>query len=113
MQIQWEKTRFEPKKNVGKTGIMRFSKTRRKLAVVLRLSSNFQGSQPFDCKRCAKNKIGLFTGKKITFWSKILRKNGFFNVLRQGSRKTLRKFAVKLQLSSNSQGSRPCGREKR
>ncbi len=25
MQIQWEKTRFEPKKNVGKTGFMGFS----------------------------------------------------------------------------------------
>ena len=78
----------------------------RKFAVLLRLSSNFQGSQPFDCKRWAKNKIGHFIQKKIKFRTKKRRKNGFFKVFRQGSKKTLREFDVLLRLRSNLQGSR-------
>ena len=80
-----------------------FRKTLRKLAVLIRLNSNLQGIRLFDCKRCANNKIDHFTWKKIRFWAKELRKNGFFGVFRHYSRKTLPKLAVLLRLSSNLQ----------
>ena len=82
-----------------------FRKTLRKLAVLLRLSLSLQGSRLFDCKRCAKNKIDLFSWKKTRFWAKTFRKNGFFEVFRHYFRKTLGKLAVLLRLSSNFQGS--------
>ena len=53
-----------------------------------------------------KIKIDHFSSKKFKFWAKKRRKNGFFGVFRQYFRKTLRTFAVLLQLSSNLQGSR-------
>ena len=83
-----------------------FRKTLHKLAVLLRLSSNLQGSRLFDCKGCANNKIDQFSWKKIMFWAKKRRKNGFFVVFRHYFRKTLAKLAVLLRLSSNLQGIR-------
>ena len=95
-----------------------FRKTLRKLAVLLQLSTNLQGIRLFDCKRCANNKIDRFSFKKIRFWSKKRRKNGFFVVFRHYFRKTLPKLAVLLPLSSNLQGSlllkcRRCANNKR
>ncbi len=76
---------------------------------MLRLSSNLQGSRPFDFRRCANNKVNHFIGKKISFGSKKRRKNGFFGVFRQDSRLSFRKSAVLLRLKSNLQGSQPFG----
>ena len=83
-----------------------FRKMLRKLALLLRLSSKLQGIRLFNCKRCAINKIDHFSFKKIRFWAKKRRKNGFFWVFRHYFRKTLRKLAVLLQLSSQAQSSR-------
>ena len=83
-----------------------FRKMLRKLAVLLRLSSKLQGFRLFNCKRCAKNKIDHFSFKKIRFWAKKLRKNGFFVVFRQYFRKKLPKLAVLIQMSLNLQDSR-------
>ena len=105
-----KKNRFWAKKlrKNGFFGVFRyyFRKTVGKLAVLLQLSSNLQGSRLFDCKRCANNKIDLFIWTKTRLWAKIFRKNGFFGVFRHYFRKTLGKLAVLLQLSSNLQGSR-------
>ena len=83
-----------------------FRKTLRKLAVLLRLNSSLQGIRLLDCKRCANNKIDHFRWKKIRFWAKKLRKNGFFGVFRHYFRKTHRKLADLIQLSLNLQDSR-------
>ena len=82
-----------------------FRKMLRKLALLLRLSSKLQGIRLFNCKRCAINKIDHFSFKKIRFWAKKRRKNGFFVVFRHYFRKTLPKLAVLLRLSSNLQDS--------
>ena len=108
--FSWKKLGSGPKsfeKN-GFFGVFRhyFRKTFGKLAVLLRLSSNSQGSRLFNCRRYANFKIDHFTWKKIRFWAKKRRKNGFFGVFRTYFRKTLRKLAVSIQLSSNLQGSR-------
>ena len=94
------------KKRVLRGFRLYFRKTLRKLAVLIRLNSNFQGIRLFDCKRCANNKIDHFTWKKIRFWAKELRRNGFFGVFGHYFRKTLGKLAVLLRLSSKLQGSR-------
>ena len=57
-----------------------FRQTLSKLAVIIRLSSKLQVSRLFDWKRCANNKIDLFGWKKIRFWAKKFRRNGFFGV---------------------------------
>ena len=105
----WTKTRLWAKifRKNGFFGVFRhyFRKTLGKLAVLLQLSSTLQGSRLFDCKKCANDKIDHFTWKKIRFWAKKRRKNGFFGVFRHYFRKTLRKLAVLLRLSSNLQGS--------
>ena len=98
-------------KNLRKNGFFgvfrhNFKKTLRKLTVLLRLSLNLQGSRLFVCKRGANNKIDLFSWKKIRFWAKKFRKNGFFGVFRHYFRETLGKLAVLLRLSSDLQGSR-------
>ena len=95
------------KKN-GFFGVFRnyFRRTLGKLAVLLRLSSNLQCGRLLKCKRCANIKIDHFSWKKIRFWSKELRKNGFFGVFRHYFKKTLRELAVLIQLSSNLQCSR-------
>ena len=80
--------------------------TLRNFAVILRLSSNSQDSSPCGIKRCDNNKKCKSNQKKITFWAKKLRKNGFFRVFRKNSRKRLRNFALMLRLSSNSQNRR-------
>ena len=82
-----------------------FNKTLRKFAVLLRLCSHSQDSRLFDWKRCANNIIDHFP-QKIRFWASKRRKNGFFGVFRHYFRKTLRKLAVFIQLSSNLQGGR-------
>ena len=86
-----------------------FRKRLRKFAVLLRLSSNLQGIRLFYCIRCANNKIDHFRSKRNKFWAKQRRKETCFSgFLRHYLRKTLRKFAVLLRLSSNLQGSRLC-----
>ena len=87
-------------KKTGLFGVFRhyLSKTLRKFAVLLRLSSNLQGNRPLNCKRCAKNKKDKFSSKKIKFWAKKRRKVGFFGLFRHFFRKTPRKFAVLLRL---------------
>ena len=106
-----KKNKFWAKKRRNKNrffGVFRyyFSKTLRKIAVLLRLRSNLQGSRPFDCRMCANKKNGHFYESKLSFRPKNFKKNVFFKVFRYYSRKTLRKFAVKLPLSLNLQGSR-------
>ena len=106
-QFSWKKIMFWAKKR-RKNGFFvvfrhYFRKTLAKLAVLLRLSSNLQGIRLFDCKRCANSKIDHFRWKKFRFWAKNLLKNGFFQVFRHYFRKTLRKHAVLLRLSSNLQ----------
>ena len=106
----WKKIRFwaiKRRKN-GFFAVFRhyFRKTLRKLAVIIQLSSNLQCGRLLKCKRCAKNKIDHFRWKKIRFWSKELRKNGFFGVFRHYFKKTLRELAVLIQLSSKLQGIR-------
>ena len=64
------------------------------------------GQPPIQLQTCANNKIDLFSWKKIRFWAKKFRKNGFFGVFRHYFRKTLGKLAVLLRLSSKLQGSR-------
>ena len=83
-----------------------FRKLLRKLALLLRLSSKLQDIRLFDCKRCANNKKDHFSFKKIRFWAKKRRKNGFFVVFRHYFRKTLPKLAVLLRFSSNLQDRR-------
>ncbi len=92
-------------------GVFRLNprKTLRNFAVVIRWCSNLQGSCPFGCRRCAKNKKGNFNQKKITFWAEKRRKNVFFGVFRWNPRKTLRNFAVVIRWCSNLQGSCPFG----
>ena len=66
----------------------------------------FTGQPLIYCKRCAYNKIDHFSCKKNRFWAKKCRKNGFYGVFRRYFKKTLRKLAVLLRLSSNLQGIR-------
>ena len=106
--FSFKKIRFRAKK-LRKNGFFvvfrqYLRKTLPKLAVLLPLSSNLQGSRLFDRKRCANIKIDHFSCKKIRFWAKKnVKKNGFFVVFRHYSRKTLPKLAVLLRLSSNLQ----------
>ena len=83
-----------------------FSKTLLKFAVLLQLSSKLQVCRLFDCRRCASIKNGHVSESKLSFWPKNLEKTCFFKVFRYYFRKTLRKFAVKLRLRLNFQGSR-------
>ena len=102
----WAKQR---RKNVF-LGFLRqyLRKTLRRLAVLLRLSSNLQDRRLLYCKRCTNNKIDHFRPKRNKFWAKQRRKKTcFLGFLRHYLRKTLRKFAVMLRLSLNLQGSRP------
>ena len=60
-----------------------FRKTLGKIAVLLRLSSNLQGSRLFDYKSCANIKNGHFMIKKLNFWPKNLEKTcflGFYDI---------------------------------
>ena len=107
-----KKVSFGPN-NVAKTCFLWFLRqylreTLRRLAVLLRLSSNLQDRRLLYCKRCTNNKIDHFRSKRNKFWAKQRRKKTcFLGFLRHYLRKTLRKFAVKLRLSLNLQGSRP------
>ena len=80
--FSFKKIRFRAKK-LRKNGFFvvfrqYFSKTLPKLAVLLPLSSNLQGSRLFDRKRCANIKIDHFSCKKIRFWAKKnVKKTGF------------------------------------
>ena len=73
---------------------------------MLRWSFNLQGKQPFNWWRCAIIKNGHLKRKKIRFGPKKMPKKSVFWVFRHNSRKTLRKFDVRLRLSSNLQGGR-------
>ena len=98
--------------NVAKTCFLGFlrqylRKTLRRLAVLLRLSSNLQDRRLLYCKSCTKNKIDHFRSKRNRFWAKQRRKKTcFLGFLRHYLKKTLRKFAIKIRLSLNLQGSR-------
>ena len=81
-------------------------KTLRNFAVLLRLSSNLQGSRLFDCEMCANNKNDHFSWQKGKFWATKRRKKAFFGVFRHYFRRTFGKLAVLLRLSSSLQGSR-------
>ena len=105
-----KKVSFGPN-NVAKTCFLGFlrqhlKKMLRKLAVLLRLSSNLQDRRLLYCKRCTINKIDHFSSKRNKFWTKQRRKNVFFGVLRQYLRKTLCRLTVLLRLSSNLQDRR-------
>ena len=110
MALYYEKIRFlakKPRKNVFFRVFRHYlRKTLRKLAVLLRLSSNLQGNRPLKCKRCENNKKDKFSLKKFKFWAKNRRKIMFFGVFRHFFKKTPRKFLVLLRLSSNLQVSR-------
>ena len=83
-----------------------FRKTLRKFAVFAPIELRLTAYPLFEKQKVRKIKIDHFSSKKFKFWAKKRRKNGFFGVFRQYFRKTLRTFAVLLQLSSNLQGSR-------
>ena len=102
------KFRAKKRRKSGFFGVLRlyFRKTLLKFAVLLRSSSDLQGSRLLKRKRCPINKKDHFRSKK-KFWAKKLRKNGFFGVFRHFFRKTSGKFAVILRLSSKLQGRRP------
>ena len=98
-----KKVSFGPK-NFAKTCFLAFlrhyfRKTLRKLAVLIRMSSDLHSSRLLKLKSCANIKIDHFSSEKIKFRAKKRRKNGFFGVFRHYFRKTLRKKAVLLRLS--------------
>ena len=79
-----KKVSFGPN-NVAKTCFLGFlrqylRKTLRRLAVLLRLSSNLQDRRLLYCKRCTNNKKDHFSSKRNKFWTKQRSKNVFFGV---------------------------------
>ena len=104
-----KKIEFGPK-NFEKMGFAGFSTLLQENAwqtcCIAPIELKVTGQPPIQLQRCASNKIDLFSWKKIRFWAKKFRKNGFFGVFRHYFRKTLDKLAVLLRLSSNLQSSR-------
>ena len=105
----WKKIRFWAKKRRknGFFGVFRhyFKKTLRKLADFIQLSSTLQDSRLLKCRRCANSKREHFSWKKQVLGQKTSKKR-VLRGFRHYFRKTLRKLAVLLRLSSKLQGSR-------
>ena len=97
--FSWKKVSSGPK-NVERTGFSGFSEftSGKRFANLLYCSDWAQTYRvaAYLIVEGAQIKNDHFNGKKILFWAKKRRKNGFFGIFRIYFRKTVRKFAVLL-----------------